>query len=380
MRQIEEFALERWFARWEFAARHVLGASDVEGYSLQELLALADDDTRERWERLTLGYTESLGHPLLRAEIASLYQTATPDDVLTFAGAEEGIFLSMHALLAPGDHAIVVWPSYQSLYEVARSIGAEVTLLHLEPDGWTFDPESIRRALRPRTRAIVVNFPHNPTGAMISREALDRVVEIADGHGAVLFSDEVYRYLEVEERDRLPAAIDLSSRAISLGVLSKSFALAGLRVGWIASRDRVVLDRTARLKDYTTICGSAPSEILAIVALRARDRVLKRSREIVAANLPHLDAFFARRPELFRWVRPRGGSTAYPELLVGDVTRFGDALVEREGVLIVPASRFGDDSNHFRVGLGRRDLPAALAKLERFAVEHWLKGQGPVRH
>jgi aspartate/methionine/tyrosine aminotransferase len=226
----------------------------------------------------------------------------------------------------------------------------------------------------------VINFPHNPTGAMVDREALERVVEIADAHGAVLFSDEVYRYLEVDERDRLPAAADLSPRAISLGVLSKAFALAGLRIGWIATRDRAVLDRVARLKDYTTICGSAPSEVLGLMALRARDRVLERSREIVACNLPLLDAFFARTPELFRWVRPRGGSTAYPELLVGDASRFADALVEREGVLVVPAERFGDSSSHFRVGLGRRDLPVALEKLERFATRDWLKGQGPVRH
>jgi len=380
VREIEDFALERWFARWEFAVKHVLGASDVEGYALKDLLAVADDESRDLWDRLTLGYTESLGHPLLRAEIASLYHTAAPDDVLTFVGAEEGIFLAMHALLAPGDHAIVVWPSYQSLHEVARSIGAEVTLLHLSPDDWTLDPEAIRRALRPRTRVIVINVPHNPTGAMIDRAALDRIVEIADGHGAVLFSDEVYRFLEVDERDRLPAAVDLSPRSISLGVLSKSFALAGLRVGWIATRDRSVLDRVARLKDYTTICGSAPSEVLALMALRAKDRVLARSREIVAGNLPVLDAFFARTPRLFRWVRPRGGSTAYPELLAGDVTRFADALVEREGVLVVPASRFGDTSNHFRIGLGRRDLPAAVEKLERFAAGDWLKGQGPVRH
>ena len=380
MKQIQDFALERWFARWEFNVRHVLGASDVEGYAMTELLALADDQTRELWDRLTLGYTESLGHPLLRAEIASLYETAAPDDVLTFTGAEEGVFLTMHGLLSAGDHAIVVWPSYQSLHEVARSIGAEVTLVPLSPDDWNFDPDAIERALRPRTRVIVINSPHNPTGGMISRGALDRVVEIAERHGAVLFSDEVYRYLEVDARDRLPAGVDLSSQAVSLGVLSKSFALAGLRIGWIASRDRATLDRIARLKDYTTICSSAPSEILGVIALRARDRVLARSREIVSRNLVVLDAFFARMSQLFRWVRPRGGSTAYPELLAGDVTRFSDALVEREGVLVVPASRFGDPSNHFRIGLGRRDLPVAIEKLERFALEDWHKGQGSARH
>src|SRR3954471_36596 len=147
MNQIADFALERWFARWEFNVQHVLGASDVEGYSMGELLQLADDDTRELWDRLTLGYTESLGHPALRTEIASLYDRISPDDVVTLVGAEEGIFLSMHALLAAGDHAVVAWPSYQSLHEVARSIGADTTLIPLAPDDWSFDPADVQRAL-----------------------------------------------------------------------------------------------------------------------------------------------------------------------------------------------------------------------------------------
>ncbi len=380
MMQIEDFALERWFARWEFAVSHVLGASDVEGLSMHELLALADDEARELWDRLTLGYTESLGHPLLRAAIASLYQSVSADDVLTLVGAEEGIFLAMHALLQPGDHAVVMWPSYQSLHEVARSIGADVTLLPLSPDDWSLDPDDVRRALRPRTRVVVINFPHNPTGAMIHRDALTRIVQIIEQHGAVLLSDEVYRFLEAAGQQGLPAGVDLSSHAISLGVLSKSFALAGLRLGWIATRDRALLQRVARLKDYTTICGSAPSEILGIIALRSRVHVLERSRQIVATNASAFDAFLARSPDLFRCVPRRGGSTAYPELLSGDVNTFADQLVEREGVLIVPAARFGDPSNRFRVGLGRRDMPIALEKLERFARRDWTKGQGSVRH
>lgn len=364
--RLGDFALERWFARWEFAVRHVLCASDVEGYPMRDLLALADDEMRERWETLRLGYTESAGHPLLRAEIASLYERVDAGRVLTVSGAEEGIFLLMHALLAPGDHAVVMWPSYQSLAEVARSTGAEVTLVPLDPADWSLDPEAVRRAMRPDTRVVVVNFPHNPTGSLPSRDDFLRIVEIADAHGATLLSDEVYRWLELEEGSRLPAAVDVSERAVSLGVLSKSFALAGARVGWIATRDAALLDRVARYRDYTTICGSAPSEILGIVALRARERVLARSRAIVAANLPLLDDFFARNADRFRWVRPRGGTVAFPELLRGDVDMFADELVQREGVLLLPASRFLYRSNHFRIGFGRLDMPAALERFEAF--------------
>lgn len=364
--QVADFALERWFARWEFAVRHVLCASDVEGWPMEELLALADDEMRERWKTLRLGYTESLGHPLLRTEIASLYERATADDIITFSGAEEGIFLAMHALLAPGDHAVVMWPSYQSLAEVARAVGAAVTLVRLDPADWSLDPDDVRRAMRPETRAIVVNFPHNPTGALLSRDRYEALVAIAEQHGATLFSDEVYRWLEFDQDARLPAGVDASARAVSLGVLSKSFALAGLRVGWIATRDAALRERVARLKDYTTICGSAPSEILGIITLRARDRVLARSRGIVSANLPFLDAFFARNADRFRWVRPRGGSIGYPEYLGGDVDALADALVREAGVLLLPGSKFLDPGNHFRIGFGRRDMPEALATLERF--------------
>src|SRR5262249_51977477 len=204
--------------------------------------------------------------------------------VLTFAGAEEGIFLAIHALLGAGDHIVVAWPAYQSLFEVARSIGADVTLVPLDSRDWSLDPSAIEAALRPNTRAIVVNFPHSPTGALLPRDTFDRLVSIAETRGIALFSDEVYRFLELDEATRLPAAVECGAHTMSLGVMSKSFALAGLRIGWIASHDASLLRRIMALKDYTTICSSAPSEILAIIALRGREAVLARSRGIIAAN------------------------------------------------------------------------------------------------
>lgn len=371
--QIADFALERYFARWEFSVRHVLCASDLEPLALDELLALADPATRALWENLRLGYTESLGHPELRAEIAGLYETATADDTITFTGAEEAIFILMHALLAPGDHAVVLWPAYQSLFEVARSIGADVTLVPLDPRDWSLDPEAVVKALRPNTRLVVLNFPHSPTGALLPRASLERLTTEAERRGITLLSDEVYRFLELDPGDRLPAAVDLGRQTVSLGVMSKAFALAGLRVGWIATHDAALRARLAKLKDYTTICGSAPSEILALVALRARTLVLGRSMGIITGNLPLLDAFFERFSERFAWVRPRGGSVAFPRLLsshAGAIDRFCDGLVQSEGVLLLPASQFGYEGNHFRIGFGRADMPEALDRLERFAQQH----------
>ena len=368
--RIADFALERYFARWEFAVDHLLCASDVQGYPMAELLALADDDTRRMWDGLTLGYTESTGHPLLRAEIASLYEDLEPDDVLVFAGAEEAIFCLANVLLSPGDHAVVTWPGYQSLYEVARGAGADVTLHELrEEHGWAIDIDLLRSQVTPLTRLVVVNAPHNPTGMQPDRATFDALVALAEEVGAHLLVDEVYRFLEFDGVERLPAGADASPRGISLGVMSKSFAMAGLRIGWLATRDRDVLERCARFKDYTTICSSAPSEVLALIGLRARETVLARSRSIVADNLVALDTFFDAWSDRFTWVRPRAGSVGFPRLTVPGVSidAWAAGLVEAEGVLLLPGSQFDYGGNHFRLGFGRADLPIALERLERHA-------------
>jgi aspartate/methionine/tyrosine aminotransferase len=368
--RIADFALERFFGRWEFAVEHLLCASDVEAYPMAELVSLADDELLALWDGLRLGYTESTGHPLLRAEIASLYETIEPNEVLTFAGAEEAIFCLMNVVAGAGDHVIVTWPGYQSLYEVARAAGADVTLHELrEAHDWAIDLDALRAQLTPATRLIVVNLPHNPTGMLADRATFDALVAMADEAGAHLLVDEVYRGLEVDGRDRLPTGADSTSRGISLGVMSKSFAMPGLRIGWIATHDRDLLDGLARFKDYTTICSSAPSEILAIIGLRSRDRVLARSRSIVADNLDRLDTFFEEWADRFAWVRPRGGSIGYPRLTVPGVRidDWASALVEAEGVLLLPGSQLGHPGNHFRLGFGRADLPVAIDRLEDYA-------------
>jgi aspartate/methionine/tyrosine aminotransferase len=368
--RIAEFALERFFARWEFAVRHLLCASDVEGFPMAELLALADPESRGLWQGLRLGYTESTGHPLLRAEIASLYDEIDADDVLVFAGAEEAIFCLSNVLLGPSDHAVVTWPGYQSLYDVGRAAGADVTLHELrEADGWDLDPERLIASLRDNTRLVVVNAPHNPTGMLPSHEQWSRVTGELASRRIHLLADEVYRFLELDPDDRLTPGADAFERGISLGVMSKSFAMAGLRIGWLATRDRDLLARCAAFKDYTTICSSAPSEILALIGLRARGPVLDRSRAIIERNVELLDAFFADHADRFAWVRPRGGSIGFPRLLDDEsIDAFAARLVEREGVLLLPGSQFGYGGNHFRIGFGREDLADGLAALESFVT------------
>jgi aspartate/methionine/tyrosine aminotransferase len=365
--RLPDFELERFFAEWEFRVRHLLCASDVEPYRLGALLHLMDGEVRELWDSLSLGYTESAGHPLLRSEIAALYDGVGAGDVLVFAGAQEAIFAFANVALGPGDHVIVTWPAYQSLYDVARGCGADVELLELRAGtGWSLDPAAVRARLRPDTRALIVNFPHNPTGALPDPAAWTELVSIADDAGVLLFSDEVYRGLE-HDADPLPAAADVCRHGISLGVMSKAYALAGLRIGWIATRDAALLERLAAFRDYTTICSSAPAEVLAIAALRAQDRVLARSRRIVHTNLALLDGFFERNAGLFDWVRPRAGSTAFPRLLADrPIDAFCSDLVHETGVLLLPGTRFGHAGNHFRIGYGRTDMPAALEQLEDY--------------
>ncbi|HEV2149119.1 MAG TPA: aminotransferase class I/II-fold pyridoxal phosphate-dependent enzyme [Longimicrobiaceae bacterium] len=370
---IPDFKLERYFARWEFDAPHLLCTSDVEALPMSELLALADPDTRELWEGLRLGYTEAAGHPLLRSEIAGLYEGVAPEEVLVFAGAEEAIYVWMRTALGPGDRVVVTWPGYQSLYEVARSTGAEVDLLPLDPEnGWALDFDLLRATLGPATRAIVVNFPHNPTGSLPSRDDWGRLVDLAREAGVLLFSDEVYRFLEHDPADRLPPAVESYERAFSLGVMSKSFALAGLRIGWLVSHDAELLRRAASYKDYTSICCSAPAELLALMALRARGAVLERSRRIVRDNLALLDPFFRRWEGVLEWVRPRAGSTAFPRF-VGDedVETLAEDLRAEEGVLVLPGTLMDYPGSHFRIGYGRTDLPAALERFDRFLVRRF---------
>jgi aspartate/methionine/tyrosine aminotransferase len=367
LRSVQGLKLERFSAGQGEKARHLLCTSDIEPYRLPELLALAEPETRRLWGELELGYTDPGGLPTLRTEIAGMYAGLEPDEIITFAGADEAIFLALNAILRPGDHAVVTWPAYQSLHEVAHAAGADVTLVPLDREEWTLDVDRLRRAVRPTTRVVVVNFPHNPTGALPSRSTLDAVEALAAEVGAHLFSDEVYRFLEHDPTDRLPAAAEYGGRAVSLGVMSKSFGLAGLRIGWVATKDRELLRRISTYKEYVSSCSSAPSEVLALIALRARETVLARSRRVLQRNLALLDGFFARWEDAFEWVRPGAGCVGFPRLDGLDVEELAVRLVREEGVLVVPGSVYDFPGNHFRLGFGRVDLPAALAGLERFA-------------
>ncbi len=365
--KIAPFELERYFARYEFSTRYLLSSSDCDGLSQAELVAMADPAARELWEQLTLGYTESLGHPILRAEIASLYRGIRPEDCLVVV-PEEGILIAMQCILKAGDHVICTFPGYQSLYAIAEEMGCEVTRWEPEiEDGWYFNPDFLEKNIRPNTRLVVVNFPHNPTGYLPGQADYGRVIEIARQHRLYLFSDEMYRFLEYDPQDRLTSACEEYERAISLFGMSKTFGLAGLRLGWLVTRDAELLQRLAEFKDYTTICSSAPSEILAIMGLRTRDTLIKWHLARIQRNLDLLDLFFSEFAADFEWVKPRAGTIGFPRLRNNRSSlEFCQQVVQTANIMLLPSSVYGYGDRHFRLGFGRENMPEALEQLVNY--------------
>ena len=364
--RIAPFRIEKYFERYEFTTRYMLSASDAETRSVGELLAL-EPDALQRLTELRLHYTEGAGSAALRREVAQVYVGLEADDTVVCSSAEEAIFLLYHVLLGPGDHAVVETPCYQSALELARSTGAEVSSWqrHAE-DGWAHDLEALEGLLRPTTRAVYINTPHNPTGLLMPPEVYRRVLELGRERGFTVFSDEVYRELEHDPATRLPAACDVSSSAVSLGSVSKTYGLPGLRLGWLASRDRELLARVTDLKYYTTICSPAPSELLTELALRHRAGLAERNRAIVLPNLALLDAFLARNRERFSWTRPDAGPVGFVRLL-GEASSeaFCRRVLTGAEVLLLPGTVF-DQPQHLRVGYGRANLPEALERLEAY--------------
>jgi len=372
---MRDFSLEVFLSKWEFAARHHLTASDSESVTLSRLLELATPADRDRFMTLHLSYSQTFGSPTLLEAIATTYSGIAAQDILCFAGAEEGIYVCMRTLLAAGDHAIVLTPNYQAAETLPLAICETTGVPLVESEGWALDIDAIRAAVRPNTRLISINFPNNPTGTVPKHAAFDSLVELCRTRGIWLFSDEVYRGLERSDADRIPQAAEVYERGISLNVMSKAYGLPGLRIGWIACRDRDLLARMERYKHYLSICNSAPSEVLAEIALKARETLLARNRGLVADNLQRLDAFFARFESLFEWKAPRGGCVAFPRYLGKDgVETFCRRLIEEAGVLLLPASIYRSQltetpRDRFRIGFGRANLAAGLN-----AMQAWLSG------
>jgi aspartate/methionine/tyrosine aminotransferase len=366
--KLSPFVLERHFAKYEFDVPYQLSCSDCEPLRMQELLALATPDSLRLWETLQFLYTDTNGHPLLRKEIAEWYGNVKQEDLLVCV-PEEGIYLVMKALLEKEDHLVVISPSYQSLYELAIETGCSVSRWEADEKG-IYQVETLKSLVNAKTRLVVINFPHNPSGTMISRAVLEEIVWFCDRSGILVFSDEMYRGLEQNPGDRLPCASSLSDFCISLSGMSKTFALPGLRIGWLSCSDPVIFEKLLRLKDYTTICSSAPSEILSLIALQSREMILNRNLAIIKKNISLVNEFVRRYPSKYSWTEPKAGSVAMLNILTGQTSEeFCQAFLEKKQVLAIGSHLFNMPGPAIRLGLGRIGFAEALAELSQFTSE-----------
>lgn len=428
----QPFRLERYFAQHEFSARHLLCTSDCESMTIDELLTIgapagsmsgpaaepesaaalamavpvtAKGNSYASLGKTWLGYTESRGAPALRAAIAALYRDLDMEEVLVHSGAEEAILNVFLAMVGKDSLVIVNTPCYQSLMEIPAGLGAKVIpwQIRCEGEAWRLDIDALdglldsaRRGQDSPAPLVVLNMPHNPTGALISTEEFDSIIQVCRHHGAILFMDEVYRLLEYNEKDRLPAVCEAYENGISLSVLSKAWGLAGLRIGWLATKRRDILDKVAAIKDYNSICASAPSEQLALLAVGNTATIVGRNRAICAENRVLFSQFFKAHEELFSWIPPKAGSVAFPSLKA-ELKKTGipsgnsaaisadlsDALAEQDaelfarvllaeiGVLLLPGVHYAFDKAFFRIGLGRRSVPVSLS-----IFDAWLREKG----
>ena len=361
------FGTEQYYAKYEFSTPHLLSVSDCETLNIAELLAIANMSLDELAE-LALGYTESAGHPELRSLVAADYEYVTPDQVIVLGTPIEGIYLVMQALLEPDDEVIVLAPAYDALMNSPEQCGARVhrwPLLARE-DGWELDWPVLDQLLSEKSKLIVVNFPHNPTGYLPTENHFSKLIHIAEQNGIWLFFDEMYRGLELGQERRLPSAVDRYERSIVLSGLSKTHGLPGLRAGWLIAQDEIIRQKIMNWKFYTSICPPAPSEFLAMAALRAGDRIVARNRQIIAENLSMAGSFFGRWPDLFSWRPPQAGSVALVGLAVPSATAYCHELAREAGVLLLPSTFMGHDDRHVRFGFGRKSFGEGLRHFEDY--------------
>jgi aspartate/methionine/tyrosine aminotransferase len=358
--RIRDFAVEIWMNRWETRCRYNLAETCVDSVTIDEMLALAGMDVGDLASELApmrLSYGAIEGSGRLRRAIAGLYETVSPEDVLVTHGAIGANALVYQAIVERGDAVVSIVPTYQQHTAIPESLGAEVRELRLrEADGWLPDLEELAR-LAAGARLISLVNPNNPTGSLLGPQQLDGIVGIARANGAWVVADEVYRGTDQAGDGTSPSFVDRYERGIAIGSMSKAYSMAGLRLGWIAG-PRAVLDAVSRHRDYSVISVGMIDDLLASIALEAKDALLARSRAIVRENLAILDAWVAGEPAI-DYVKPRSGTIALlryePDVPSEELCR---RLLDAEGVLVVPGAAFGQEGY---VRIGYANAPAILA-------------------
>ena len=364
---IKNFAIERYFARYEFKAKYLLSSSDCDGFPMKYVLDLASGQEMEDWNNLKLGYTETRGSEQLRNAIKQHYETIGTENIVVCSPGEAN-FALMNVLLTRGDHVICMSPMYQSMYQVAKSIGCKVVFW--KPDNtnkqWYYNPSDLERLITPKTKLIVINFPHNPTGYSPGSEDFNAIIAIARKNGITLFSDEMYRFLTHQPQNEISAACDIYENAVSLWGTAKTFGLGGLRLGWLASRNNDILNKVEAFKDYLSICNSAPSEILGTIALNNKAAFVQPNIKKIKSNIQIFKQFSERNPDFLDFYEPNSGSTAFIKLKIKEPAMvYAERLVQETGIMLLPSETFDYGTKYARIGFGRANLPEILDVFEK---------------
>lgn len=370
--KINDFKLEVFFGQHEFSAPYLLAQSDCQTMTINELLDL-EPGGKEMFLESSLGYTKVEGSEELVCEISKLYKNCGPRDILVHAGAQEPIYNFMNVLLDEGDHVISQFPIYQSIYEVPKAIKCNVSYWELKQseDGWFIDFNELEDLIQDNTKLICVNSPNNPTGYMFNEEEMKKLAEIAKEHEIYILADEVYHGLELDN-STTPWFADIYEKAVSIGVMSKAYGLPGLRIGWVASRDEFIIDKMTKMKHYTTICSSGPSEVLATVALKHGEKLLERNKNIIRKNIETANSFFDRFPDLFLNNEPKAGPIAYHKMNIDQpINEFCEKMIEDAGVLLLSGAMYDQNMQYFRMGYGRSDFSSNLKKFEEYLLKHF---------
>ncbi len=356
-RPLAPFRLERWFVEFEFIPGiRNLTASGPYDATTQEVLALEDEGTIERYLHLGLGYIENPGGERLRRVVSSLYTTLQAEDIQITSGASEALFLLSWSVVEPGANIVIEEPCYENLPGAASALGYEVRRLPLRmEDGWKPNLEQLARLIDGKTRLIYLVHPHNPTGSTLQVEEMRAIARMAEDVGALVVNDELFRLIALDG-EPAPSIIDVAENALCIGDMTKPWGLGGLRVGWIASRNHQLLQRVSEARDYSTMCSSAPGEFLAEVGLRHASQLIaprlataRANRELLAQTIAQAQAHFQGLPA---WQRPQASYTAFVQLPFTTEAFCRHLALERR-ILLLPGSVFGPAyENYIRVGLG----------------------------
>lgn len=368
---IEDFKLERYFAKYEFKAKYLLSSSDCDGYSLDYILSLATPDEQKLWKNLRFGYTESSGSDFLKEEIRKHYSTISADKINVMSPGEAN-FILMNILVYSGDEVICQRPSYQSLYQVAVSLKANLKFWNCRADT-KFYIQDLEEIISSKTKLLILNFPHNPTGFVPTNTELMQIIELASKYNIFIFSDEMYRMLIHDEKDEIPSVCDIYENSACLWGMSKSFGLAGLRIGWVCTHRKDLLDKIASFKDYLSICNNAAGEVLSFIALRHwRDFIIPNKNKI-NRNKEIFKGLVSKYDNFFEYYEAKGGSTVLVRQNTGMSSyELAEKIVNEIGIMLVPSEMFDYGDNHLRIGLGRENFPEALKIFDEYLSEKFL--------